>query len=140
MEEDHEERHTHWSGSRNLSRCPIPPACGPSPSTWGKGVPFSLGLSPFYLNPAENASVALSDRPEFAKALRYAVSKGGTVVLHGCTHQYRGPDDQRLRILGRLNDAPCSRIRGNKVRQRIDRRVDELRPQRPIIRGWETPH
>jgi uncharacterized protein YdaL len=57
------------------------------------GVPFSIAAFPLYLDPlaAENPSpttIHMVDAPDVASALRYMISKGGTLVMHGYTHQY----------------------------------------------------
>ena len=53
-------------------------------------VPFSVALYPLYLGPASQhprQRVPLTARPAVVEALRYMLSKGGTLVLHGYTHQ-----------------------------------------------------
>ena len=57
----------------------------------GRGVPFSVGVYPVYRNPqGGNVTVRLSERPELVATLMYAAAKGGTLVMHGYTHQYDG--------------------------------------------------
>lgn len=57
-------------------------------------VPFSIALVPVYTDPlgTRNSGVptrrALRDSPQVVAALQYMLSKGGTLVLHGYTHQY----------------------------------------------------
>ncbi|HEX7097368.1 MAG TPA: polysaccharide deacetylase family protein [Acidimicrobiales bacterium] len=58
-----------------------------------KNVPFSLAVYPFFRDPTgvttgQPRSMALSDRPELVDALRYALDNGGTLIMHGVTHQY----------------------------------------------------
>ena len=141
LKEDHEEKHLALVRIEDLSPLSDPASLRSIAKYLGaKGVPFSLGLSPYYLDPASNASVSLSDRPEFAKALRYAVSKGGTVVLHGCTHQYRGQTTDDYEFWDGLNDAPIFQDSREYVRQRIDRAVDECVRNGIYPLVWETPH
>jgi uncharacterized protein YdaL len=58
------------------------------------GVPFSIALVPMYTDPlgTRNGGVptqkALHEAPAVVAALKYMLSKGGTLVLHGYTHQY----------------------------------------------------
>jgi uncharacterized protein YdaL len=60
----------------------------------GRGVPFSVAVFPHYRDPlgAEHdgvpTEVHLRDRPEIVSALRYMLERGGTLVLHGLTHQH----------------------------------------------------
>jgi uncharacterized protein YdaL len=65
-------------------------------------VPFSVTVYTRFLNPLgiDNGGVAqafnLSSRPEVISALKYMQSKGGTLVMHGWTHQFgslRNPYD-----------------------------------------------
>lgn len=53
-------------------------------------VPFQISLVPLYVDPATDQEIPLSSRPRLVGALRYAVSKGGTIVLHGYSHQLTG--------------------------------------------------
>jgi uncharacterized protein YdaL len=58
-----------------------------------EGVPFSVAVIPDYRDPrgALNGGVpterSLAQAPEVAAALRYMVGKGGTLIMHGYTHQ-----------------------------------------------------
>lgn len=57
-------------------------------------VPFSFGVYPRYVdsngeyNNGVPLTVPLKDRPEMVAAIKYAISKGGTMLMHGWTHQY----------------------------------------------------
>lgn len=57
------------------------------------GVPFSFGVLPIYIDPhgkanqGEPTSFTLKDRPEVVEALRYLMDRGGTMIMHGVTHQ-----------------------------------------------------
>ncbi|NUW33821.1 DUF2334 domain-containing protein [Nonomuraea sp. SMC257] len=59
------------------------------------GVPFSFGVIPIYRGPLpdgpKRATIRLRDRPELVRALVYLLDHGGTMVLHGYTHQSDGP-------------------------------------------------
>lgn len=58
------------------------------------GAPFSIAVIPVYTDPRGyyNGGVAktvrLKDRPAMVSALKYATTRGGTLVLHGYTHQF----------------------------------------------------
>ncbi|MCC0701210.1 polysaccharide deacetylase family protein [Clostridioides sp. ZZV15-6383] len=51
-----------------------------------KNIPFTIALIPAYVNPK---ITTLSESPEIVKAIKYMQDKGGTVILHGYTHQYK---------------------------------------------------
>ena len=59
-----------------------------------EGVPFSVAVVPVYRDPLGyyNGGIAetieMSRAPEFVQTLKYMVSKGGQLVMHGYTHQY----------------------------------------------------
>ena len=55
----------------------------------GRGIPFMLGVIPFYVDPDEGIRLSLSDKPDIVDAL-VPVHNGGTIVMHGITHQYKG--------------------------------------------------
>lgn len=55
-----------------------------------KKIPFSVALYPLYLGPAgqhPRKRIPLKDAPQVVEALKYMLTKGGTLVLHGYTHQ-----------------------------------------------------
>jgi uncharacterized protein YdaL len=61
-----------------------------------EGVPFGVAVVPRYVDPNAAYSddglpqtVSWSDVPETAAALWYMLEKGGVLVMHGYTHQYR---------------------------------------------------
>ncbi len=58
------------------------------------GAPFGVAVVPVYVDPLGAASadhqpqlVRMRDAPEVVDALRYMIDRGGTLVLHGYTHQ-----------------------------------------------------
>ena len=61
---------------------------------FARGVPFSVAVYPAYRDPhgAYNGGVATSynlvNRPTVVTALKYMQSKGGTLLMHGYTHQF----------------------------------------------------
>lgn len=55
-----------------------------------KRIPFSVAVYPLYLGPVNQhprERIPLKDRPQVVDALKYMLSVGGTLVLHGYTHQ-----------------------------------------------------
>ncbi|HEX7996143.1 MAG TPA: DUF2334 domain-containing protein [Streptosporangiaceae bacterium] len=56
-------------------------------------IPFAVAVYPLYIGPAgqhPRKRIPLSDRPRVVDALKYMLVKGGTLVLHGYTHQLFG--------------------------------------------------
>jgi uncharacterized protein YdaL len=105
-----------------------------------KKIPFSVGFTPFYLDPSTNTAFSISDRPELLNALHHMVSKGGTIILHGCTHQYRGQSTVDYEFWDGLTDQPIFEDSEEYVGSRIKKALDEcfLNDIYPLV--WETPH
>lgn len=59
-----------------------------------KDVPFGISVIPVYEDPlgayndGQGERLRMKDAPEVAEAIRYMVSQGGTVIMHGYTHQH----------------------------------------------------
>ena len=103
-------------------------------------VPFSVGLTPFYLNPSENTAISISDRPELVDALKYMVARGGTVVLHGCTHQYRGQSTVDHEFWDGLKNEPIFEDSEVYVDERLEKAINECFKNGIYPLVWETPH
>jgi uncharacterized protein YdaL len=55
-----------------------------------RNIPFAVAVYPLYLGPVRQhprQRITLADRPALVDALKYMLIKGGTLVLHGYTHQ-----------------------------------------------------
>lgn len=61
---------------------------------YAQHVPFAISVIPSYVDPLGyyNKGVAthvlMTDTPDFVNTLKYMESRGGTIILHGYTHQY----------------------------------------------------
>ncbi len=61
---------------------------------YSQSVPFSVAIIPLYTDPLgiDNGGVPTTvkwtDRPKMVTQIKYATSHGGTLVMHGYTHQY----------------------------------------------------
>ncbi|WP_255375421.1 DUF2334 domain-containing protein [Saccharomonospora sp. CUA-673] len=69
-------------------------------------VPFSVAVYPYFTDPrgvtadGEPQSARLVDEPELVDLLRYATEHGGTLVMHGYTHQYEKASNPRSAVSG----------------------------------------
>ncbi|MFD1927813.1 DUF2334 domain-containing protein [Sporosarcina siberiensis] len=54
-----------------------------------KKIPFMMAVIPVYTNPETGKEYHFSDSPKLLKVLKNAQENGGSIVLHGYTHQYR---------------------------------------------------
>ena len=103
-------------------------------------VPFLVGVIPFYVNPATQTRVAMSEKPDYVDALHYVMEHGGTIVLHGTTHQFKGEsasdyefwDESRNRVLPMDSKEYVARKLHEGVAECVKNEVY------PLV--WETPH
>ncbi|UCE06722.1 MAG: DUF2334 domain-containing protein [bacterium] len=103
-------------------------------------VPFSISLVPFYLDPETNTAVAMSDRPDFVDAIKHMIKSGGTVVMHGSTHQYRGETTADYEFWDNMSGGPIFSDSKEYVRQRLITGLTEFGKNRIYPLVWETPH
>jgi hypothetical protein len=122
------------------------------------GIPYSVAVYPVYLGPVSQRPrerIRLQDRPQVVDAIKYMLSKGGTLVLHGYTHQLgdmrnpnngeSGEDYEFLRV--RYNaqhaivyDGPAGRNPAAWTRHRIEKALAGIRAAslpRPEL--WQFP-
>ncbi|MEZ5282828.1 MAG: DUF2334 domain-containing protein [Acidimicrobiales bacterium] len=56
-----------------------------------RGVPFSVAVYPVWMDPLghydNGTGIRLADRPEVVEALQHIEASGGTLLMHGITHQ-----------------------------------------------------
>ena len=128
---------------------------------YSKRLPFAISVVPVYSDPLGyyNGGVAehdrLSEEPQVVQALKYMVSRGGKIVLHGYTHQYdsianpytgvTGDDFEFYRIeLDENGDsvltAPVTEDSKSWATGRIADGIAELRACGLTPVAWETPH
>ncbi len=105
-----------------------------------RGVPFLVGVIPFYVDPASSTRVAMSEKPDYVDAIRYMMEHGGTVVLHGDTHQYKGETATDYEFW----DESGNRVRPDDSAELVNRKLREAIAEcikngvYPLV--WETPH
>ena len=128
---------------------------------YSRGVPFAVSVIPVFSDPfgAYNAGIPEYDRlswePEVVAALKYMVSKGGKIVLHGYTHQYdavanpytgvTGDDFEFYRIEldaeGKtLYTGPVPEDSKTWATKRVSDGITELEACGLTPIAWETPH
>ncbi|SDO23647.1 DUF2334 domain-containing protein [Alkalicoccus daliensis] len=54
-----------------------------------KNIPYMIAAIPVYTHPETGREYHFHDAPEVLKALQYMQENGGSVILHGYTHQFR---------------------------------------------------
>jgi uncharacterized protein YdaL len=103
-------------------------------------IPFQISLIPIFRDPDENSEIYLSDRPAFVRAVKYMVSKGGLVVLHGVYHQYQKKSGDDYEFWDSLNNKPIQGDSPQLVEQRLRIGLEECFKNGIYPITWETPH
>lgn len=105
-----------------------------------RGIPFLVGVSPFYVSPGEGIRVSLSDRPDLVDALRYMAQNGGTVVMHGVTHQYRGVTGVDYEFWDESTGRPVRDETTEGISRKLEQGIQEFMKNGIYPLVWETPH
>ncbi len=103
-------------------------------------VPFQVAFTPIYVYPEDNQRVTLSERPQLVSALKEMVRKGGTLVLHGITHQRFRETTTDYEFWDPVQDAPVEGQTQARLRDRINRGLRECWSNQVYPLIWETPH
>src|ERR1700759_5189966 len=82
----------------------------------------------------------MEDKPDVIDVLHKYVEAGGTPVLHGDTHQYRGVTTDDYEFWDDLSDRPVKRDSDVDATHRVEEAI-----KKPVAAGiypltWETPH
>jgi uncharacterized protein YdaL len=107
---------------------------------WSLKVPFLISLVPEYHGPYWPEPLPLSSRPQLVEALQYAVSKGGTITLHGYTHQYTGASTIDYEFWDEKKNGPVREDSAEYVEGRLRRALDECYRCHLYPLLWSTPH
>lgn len=57
-----------------------------------KHIPYMVAVIPIYTNPITGKKTTFADSPKLLKVLKQIQKDGGSIVLHGYTHQYRASE------------------------------------------------
>ena len=128
---------------------------------YAQNIPFGIALIPYYNDPLGYYTggvptfIQMSDVPEFVAALQYMVSKGGTIILNGYTHQYSNVINSATGVSGqdyeffRVTTDPAtgatttySPIPGDSTawaKSRVKAGITALRNYNLSYAIWETP-
>ncbi|MDP4195622.1 MAG: DUF2334 domain-containing protein [Bacteroidota bacterium] len=105
-----------------------------------RGIPFLIGVIPFYVNPGDGTRLSLSDKPDLVDALKYAVRNGASIIMHGSTHQYRGITAGDYEFWDSNTDKPIKGETEESIRKKIELGIQELMKNGLYPIAWETPH
>jgi uncharacterized protein YdaL len=102
--------------------------------------PFMVALIPVYRNPTKNVSLGMSARPEFVEAIRYMMSRGGSIVMHGGSHQYHGVSADDAEFFDMEAQKPIPEDSDGYVESKVGLGLRELLQDGVPPLAWETPH
>lgn len=105
-----------------------------------QNVPFQIALIPIFKDPSKGVELYLSDRPQFVETIKYMTARGGSVVLHGVTHQFRGTSADDFEFWDDLQDKPLSFETEDWMRKRIELGISECFNNGIYPVAWESPH
>lgn len=105
-----------------------------------KDVPFLVGVVPFYVDPDRGLRVSLSDKPEMVDALRYMVSRGATIVMHGITHQYQGTTATDFEFWDATTNRKLKEDSKAYIEKKMKMGLEEFWKNNLYPLVWETPH
>ncbi|TSA23340.1 DUF2334 domain-containing protein [bacterium] len=105
-----------------------------------KGIPFLVGVIPFFVDPSRNIRVSLSDRPDLVDALKYMVHNGATIVMHGSTHQYKGVTAADFEFWDESTNKPIAKQTAEEISQKLESGIQEFMKNGLYPLVWETPH
>lgn len=105
-----------------------------------EGIPFAISLIPIFRDPSASKEIRLSQRPKLVAALKELVSLGGTIVLHGATHQHQGRSAEDYEFWDDILGQPVSHESQDWVEERIRLGLEECLRCGLYPLAWETPH
>ncbi len=105
-----------------------------------RNIPFQVSIIPIYRDPSKGIEIYLSDRPRFVETLKYMVSKGGVLVMHGVSHQRRGISADDYEFWDDLKDHPLPLDSTAFVESRMELGLRECFKNGLYPLAWETPH
>ncbi len=105
-----------------------------------RGIPFLIGVIPYYVNPGTGLRVSLSEKPDMVDALKYAARNGGSLIMHGSTHQYKGVTASDFEFWDQNTNRPIKDENEAEFSRKIEDGIQQFLKNGlfPIV--WETPH
>lgn len=103
-------------------------------------VPFQIALIPIFRDPGNHIELTLTDRPDVVEALHYMVARGGTVIMHGVTHQLNGVSGDDYEFWDRLTSRTTADGSLAALRPKLERGFEECFRAGLYPVAFETPH
>ncbi len=106
----------------------------------GYKIPFQIALIPVFRNPSRELEIRISDRRSFADSVHYMIAHGGTPVMHGVTHQYRGQSGDDYEFWDDTADRSIAGDSAELVQRRIQLGLAECFNAGIYPVAFEVPH
>jgi hypothetical protein len=106
----------------------------------GYKMPFQIALIPVFKNPSKELEVRISDKRSFADSIHYMVAHGGTPIMHGVTHQYRGQSGDDYEFWDDTADRAIAGDSADFVMRRLELGLQECFSAGIYPVAFETPH
>ncbi|SDJ24926.1 polysaccharide deacetylase family protein [Salimicrobium halophilum] len=82
-----------------------------------RDLPFMIAVIPVYTDPETGEEYHMADHPKVLEVLKYMQDNGGSVVMHGYTHQYRSSETgEGFEFWDVENDTPIYKAADDKSR------------------------
>jgi uncharacterized protein YdaL len=118
-----------------------------------QNIPFSIAVIPHYKDPlglgtgGNPESISFDQALELQRSLKYAMDKGGSIVMHGFTHQYNSMKNPNSAISADdfefwniVANSPVAEDSEAWASERLSTGLSELATQNISPWAWETPH
>jgi uncharacterized protein YdaL len=105
-----------------------------------QGVPFLVSVIPFFVDPAKGYRLSLSDKPDLVDALKHMEQSGGTIVMHGSTHQYKGVTAADFEFWDESTNRPIKGESAEAFSRKLEMGIQEFMKNGLYPLAWETPH
>lgn len=109
---------------------------------YNRNIPFMIALIPAYVSPETNYITKMSDKPEFIKTIQYLQKIGGSIVLHGFTHQRFGGETsgEGFEFWNGIEDKPIEGDIDEWLYERIEMGLRECVKNEIYPIAFEAPH
>jgi uncharacterized protein YdaL len=107
-----------------------------------KNIPFMIAMIPAYKSPDSSYITTMSEKPEFVETMKYLQELGGSIILHGYTHQGFGGElsGEGYEFWDGINDSPLDLDMEKWIHERIGLGVQESVKNSIYPLAFEAPH
>ncbi len=102
--------------------------------------PFQIALIPVFRDPTQSLELRLTENSGLVAALQQMISKGGTPIMHGGTHQWRGVSADDFEFWDEMSDKPIPGDSAQNVARILRFGLSECFRTGIFPVAFETPH